>query len=929
MRTKHSNLLLTASVLALSLSSHAAFAQDDSADVGEVVVTASRVARSGFTAPTPTTVLGQELVQQRGATNITDVINETPAFRPSATAAAAARGGSSSGGSFLDLRGLNGQGATTVARTLVLVNGRRHVPANPGGVVDINMIPSSLIERTEVVTGGASAAWGSDAVSGVVNLILKNRLNGIEGAVGYGQASEGDFQEYSFNLAAGSSFGGGKGHVIAGFEYVDNKGIPDASVSRGWGRMNYSSLTLNTPRAAGLPARLLLPNVVASDRMAPGGVIVGGPLDNIEFTGGQGTRIFTPGAFVGGNQMSGFGANNSNVGVTLLGGSNLINPIERFSGLTRAEWEFSPSVKGFAEFSHAESKFHGTTAQRRDDASLIIQRDNAFLPESVRSAMVANNLQTITVGRVANDPGYSNYPTRTTQKGDRLAVGFEGTVFGKWKWDTYYQWGRNNYIQHNDGTLNSNYAAAIDAVSVNGQIVCRPGPALNAADPGCVPFNIFGQGSPSAAAIDYVLGTMVNDVTTKQQVAAFNVSGDVFTLPAGPVSVAAGVEYRKEEVHSTVDDLSLAGRWDLNNYKPINGSYNTKEVYGEVVVPILRDVTLFDSLDLNAAVRRTDYSTSGPVTTWKVGGTWDVVPDVRFRATKSRDIRAPNLRELYTGVVQTRGNISNPWLGGTAQQDIFTSGNINLVPERANTFTAGVVLQPRFLPGLRFSADYFDIKINDVITQLAAQVIVDRCFAGVQSLCDDITFTNGRNITGVRNKQQNFASLDTSGWDFEFSYRMPKPVFGGDLSFRALGSFVADLTTTDATGIIDRAKQTVPEWSWNVSANYDIGKFGFNIQSRYIGPTVIDVTLRQPGDPDYNPANANSTSVNRRAAFTYWNMSVQYRLIDTPDRKLQLFGVVNNVFDLDPPLGSPGNQTGPSLYDLVGRAFRVGARFNY
>ena len=928
MRTIHSKLLLTASVAALAISSQVC--AQETANVDEVVVTASRVARSGFSAPTPTTVIGQELVQQRGATNITDVINETPAFRPSATAAAAARGGSSSGGSFLDLRGLNGQGATTVARTLVLVNGRRHVPANPGGVVDINMIPSSLIERTEVVTGGASAAWGSDAVSGVVNLILKNRLQGIEGAVGYGQSAQDDFKEYSVNLAAGTAFGGGRGHLMAGIEYVDNKGIADASVSRDWGRQNHAFLTLNNPRPAGLPSRVLLPNIFASDRLSPGGVIFGGPLDNIEFCGGQCTRTFTTGAFVGGNQMSGGGANNSNVGVTLLGGSNLINPIRRFSGLARAEWEFSPALTAFAEYSHAESKFRGYTAERRDDANLVVQRDNAFLPESVRAQMVTLNLQTITVGRVAKDPGYSNYRTRTDQKGDRFAAGFEGAVFGDWKWDAYYQWGQNNFVQLNDGTLNTNYAAAIDAVrNAAGVVVCRPGAALNAADAGCVPFNIFGQGSPSSAAIDYVQDTMINDVTTKQQVAAFNLSGDIFNLPAGPVSVAAGVEYRKEEVVAKVDDRSLAGRWDLNNYKPLNGAYDTKEIYGEVVAPLLRDVTLFKSLEISGAARRTDYSTSGPVTTWKVGGTWEVIPDIRFRVTKSRDIRAPNLRELFSGVVQTRGNISNPFLGGTFQQDILTSGNVNLKPERADTFTAGLVLQPRWIPGLRMSADYFDINITDVITQLTPQLIVDRCFAGATSFCDDITFANGRNIVQVRNKQQNFASLDTSGWDFEFSYRVPKPIFGGDLSLRALGSFVADLTTTDAGGSIDRAKQTVPEWSWNFSANYDIGKFGFNVQSRYIGPTTIDVTLRAPGDPDYNPASANSTSVNRRPAFGYLNLSAQYRLIDGPDRKLQIYGVINNALDLDPPLGSPGNQTGASLYDFVGRAYRVGVRFNY
>jgi len=929
-------LMLTVSTVALSLG-QMAFAQDtapadDGAAVGEIVVTASRIARSGFSAPTPTTVVGVEQVQARGATNVTDVLNEVPAFRPSGTPAAAARGGSSSGGSFLDLRGLNGQGGTATARTLVLVDGRRHVPTDPRGMVDLNMIPSSLIERTEVVTGGASAAWGSDAIAGVVNLILKDRLQGIEGQVGYGQADEGDNKEYSASIAAGTRFLGGKGHIIVGAEYVDNKGIPDSYVSRDWGRMAYGNVALAASRPAGTPSRVIAPDVRLSDRLTPGGIIVGGPLDNIQFLPGGATSVFVPGALVGGNQMIG-GAPNSNQGIYFVGGSNLVNPIQRWSAMSRVNYEFSDKLKVFAEYSHAESIFRGFSASRRDDASLTIQRDNAFLPDSIRQQMVALNLNTLTMGRVAYDDGYGFYTTRTDQDTNRFVFGLKGDIVGSWKWDAYYQYGKNHYIQRNQATLNSNYTAAIDAVrDASGAIVCRPGAALNAADAGCVPFNIFGQNSPSQAAINYVRGVGINDVTTKQEVAAVNVSGEPFSLPAGPVSVAFGFEYRKESANSTTDAKSQASRFDLNNFKPIHGEYNTKEFYGETAVPLLKDVTFAKSLDVNAAIRRTDYSTSGPVTTWKVGGSWEPIGDLRFRATKSRDIRAPNINELFATALSLRQSVINPNTGVSTQTNVITSGNRNLKPEKADTITAGAVYQPAWLPGFRASIDYFDIKIDGVITQLSSQLVVDRCFAGVTALCQDVTYANPATISEVRNRQLNFNSLETSGLDFEFSYAIPESwMMGlpGQLNVRALGSYVDKLVTIDAVGPIDRVRQTVPKWSWNFQGNYSVGRLNANVQLRYIGPTLLDTTLVGPDDPAYNPASSISISQNRRPAVWYVNTGAQYKIIERDNQELQIYGVINNLFDTSPPPFAGSNPTGAVLYDVIGRTYKVGLRFKY
>jgi iron complex outermembrane recepter protein len=941
-------LARSACVMALStpvLAQQAASTGEE--DMAEVVVTASRVGRSGFSAPTPTTVLDQELVQARGATNVAEVINEIPSFRPSQTPAAGARGGATSGGSFLDLRGLNvltGAGGNQVARTLVLLDGRRVVPSNAAGMVDINMIPSALIGRTEVVTGGASAAWGSDAIAGVVNLMIRDDIEGLIGGMSYGQSAQDDNEEVSANIAGGFQFAGGRGKMVGGIEYTDNKGIPDGFISRGWGREGWGNLVRSGTRPAGVPVNNILPDLRFSDVAAPGGVIVGGPLDNTEFTGGQGTRIFTPGT-VGGNQMQGGGANNSNAGIYFIGGSNLINPIKRTSAFGRLGFDFTDELNGFLELSYAESEFNGYSASRRDTpAALVVQRDNPYLPTSVRNQMTTLNLTTISVGRLAYDDqfGFDYYDNRTEQDIKRIATGLRGQAFGDWNWDAYHQYGQNHFIQHNQSTLVSNYLSSANArPGPNGTIICGAVTAANIAtfgnpDPGCVPYNIFGVNQGSQAAVDYFLGVGVNDVTTQQNVSAVNLNGSLLALPAGELSIATGIEFRREEVSSTVDANSAARRFDLNNYQPISGKYTALDVYLETVVPLLSGQTLANLLEVNAAVRHTDYSTSGGVTTWKAGLSWEPVADLRFRASKSRDIRAANLQELFSTAVQARVTVTAPTtiagapLGFSAQVNTINQGNPLLTPEEADTLTAGVVWSPRGISGFRASVDYFDIEMDNVIALLSAQQVWDRCVAGFTALCANITTNASGAPTQIVTSRFNASAAKTSGVDIEMAYALPAN-FGvpGQLQLRGFATYVDTYSLSDPAGTVDTVKQTVPQWSANLSLGYRLNRFGANTTIRWLDKTLQDATLIGPGQPGYSPTLPNSINDNIRPNIFYFNVSANYEIVKRDGLSLELFGVVNNLLDKDPPHFAGSNPVGASLYDLVGRSYKLALRAKF
>ena len=906
--------------------------------VQEVIVTGSRLARAGFAAPTPLTVVGAAEFQRQAAPSISDVLNQLPAFRAQTTPATSSINISNAGAQLADLRGLGSN------RTLVLVNGRRFVagtvsgtnPYSPAGAVDLNMIPSSLVERAEVVTGGASAVYGSDAVAGVVNLILNDHLEGVKGSVQYGASQRGDGQEYMVSLAGGSGFADGRGHFSLGGEYVDSKRVDECRSRPACGEQ-YSSVSNPTPQTNGLARSILMPNTRTATA-SYGGLITAGPLRGTEFRSDGTTFQHDYGTYYGsGLFQSGGSADPTN---PFLINFPLVAPVERYSLMGQGTYDFNASLTGFVELSYGHS--HGTTvaSQVRDAGTIVIRRDNAFLPASVGASMDQAGITTFNFGRIGQDIGPSLGDVKRSTA--RFATGLRGKFGDGWAWDAYYQYGQTDYHQRAYNVrINDNYTRAVDAVRApNGQIVCRS-TLTTPNDPlvqGCQPLNLFGENNFSAAAIAYAFGTASQDTKLTQQVAAATVRGDLFTWAPGAVSGAAGVEYRVEDASGTSDAISAALRFNTNPGAAIAGpAITVKEAFAEVAIPLLKDAPFARSLELNGAVRGTDYSTTGSVVTWKIGSVWEPSQALRFRVNRSRDIRAPNFFELYSP--QSRGNqlLTDPRFGNASQLTaIITGGNPQLENEIADTVTVGVVVSP--LSNLKFSVDYYDISLDGAISTIGGQTIVDRCERGATEFCSLIDRSATGQITVVRNINLNVANLTTRGLDIEASY--VTSLAGGQLSLRALATHVKDLITADSFGSVDRAGMNgvppsaqpgLPSWIVNSNVGWSSDRFATELQVRYISKGIYNALLIGPGQEGYSPTLTNSISDNSVSSYFYVNLNAQVNLIKDGARTLQLFGVINNLFDQQPPADLPSSfaNGNPMLYDVVGRAFRVGARFSY
>jgi iron complex outermembrane recepter protein len=892
-----------------------------------IVVTGSRLA-TGLQAPTPVMTVGEEAIEQRAAGTLGEVLQQIPSFGPSDspnTAGVTSRGG---GQINPDLRGLGS------SRTLVLVDGRRHVPTAATGSVDIKVIPTLLVSQVEVVTGGASAAYGSDAVAGVVNFILKDRIDGIEGTVQAGISQEGDGPEYRASLAAGLEFSGGRGRVVAGFDYLDI-GFIGTQLTRDWGRKEVGLITNGQFAANGLPNFIIAENV-RSAITTPGGLIVSGPLRGIAFGPNGTTFNYEFGQVFGSTMIGGSGQfDNENI-LAFLG-----TPIKSINGLAKLEYDIADNVELLVEFSGGYSEVLGASQEPRDRGNLVIRRDNAFLPESVRQQMVQRNLQTITIGRVSYDTGKIELDRDNEHY--RGVVGAKGRFSDKWSWDAYYQYGRNDYLLEfgPNNRRQDEYRLAVDAVrDPSGNIVCRS--TLTNPSNGCIPVNVFGNGSLQLN--DYVFGSAIFELLTTQHVAAANVQGEPFSTWAGPVSVAFGGEYRRDRAVGDSDAVSQRvnangsiGGWILGNQLPLEGTVKVFETYLEGLIPLAAGAPLAEELNINGAVRRTDYSTSGVVWSWKVGATYKPVDDIRFRATRSRDIRAPNISELFENGGSSNTNVFDRVLGQSIQVRELNQGNPNLQPEIANTLTIGAVFQPSFVPRLAFSVDYFDIEIEDAISTLGAPTLVNGCNAGNQLFCESITFNPDGTIAFVTNTRLNLASVDTSGFDFELSYRHRPEWLGGDVAFRLLATRTTELAFTNPNGVQNRLGQVgdifrtpgVPKWSANASVNYEDEHFNLGLQARYVGKGKFGSILTE------GAGAANTVNDNDVPAYVYLTLSTGYRFDLGNDRSVQLFAVVNNLLDTDPPFlpsgaagGARESSTNPFFYDVIGRFFRFGARFN-
>ncbi|HEY0267183.1 MAG TPA: TonB-dependent receptor, partial [Rhizomicrobium sp.] len=492
------------------------------------------------------------------------------------------------------------------------------------------------------------------------------------------------------------------------------------------------------------------------------------------------------------------------------------------------------------------------------------------------------------------------------------------------------------------GNLNlSNFLNAINAVRApSGQIVCSV--TLTNPNSGCIPVNFIGNNPISADQQKYLLGKSELQAVSHMDVLNAEVKGSPFALWAGPVAVDVGADTRQEGINQTADPVSTAvnpltgtntGGWIFTNPQPLKGSFRLWEVYGEVFAPLLSDNGAFaHQLDFDGAVRHTDYSTSGGVTTWKAGINYAPFDDqLRFRLTQSADIRAPNISELFRSSSQSLGSVQDPFLGNKTFQVVTQStGNPDLKPETANTSTIGVVYQPDWLPGLITSIDGYNIHIHGAISSLGTQVMINQCAAGNTSFCNFIKRDPvSQQITSFTLPLLNLNDLQTAGLDFEGDYVTPLSAFVedwvGNLSLRVTANYVNKYSTTSpggvplnsAGGLGGGGGQTLPRWLGNINISYNDGPLTISAQTRWIGGVKYDVTL--------GPAELAHNYVSDRF---YQDLSASYKF-DLGGVDTEAYVVVQQLFDSDPPLvpaSFAGSATNPGLYDQIGRAYRFGLR---
>lgn len=910
--------------------------------VESITVTGSRIERDGFEAPTPVTVLSSDELAMRSPSNIPDALNQLPQFLGSNNQFQnqTTRGDSPRSGNYLNLRAL------TPARLLVLQDGRRLPPTSAtgavAGAVDTNLIPQLLVERVDVVTGGASAAYGSDAISGVVNFVIDKDFEGLKGLAQGGISSRGDNESYRAALAGGLPLG--RLHLLGSIEHYRNDGIAAKSDRRYGG-------DLCIAQGAGtqeIPLRGYCD--VRYGNVAFGGLVLGGPLDYMQFLPDGQLAPFDRGTPIPGslNQLGGDGAHFSPEMLTFA------SALETTQTYGRASFDFTDSINGYLEGTYVEaSNWDTPVLDARTGPITTIYRENAYLSDAARAALGTD--PSFRISRMLRDWGAKD--TRAENRAVTLAAGLAGDIDATTHWDVSYSHGRTVL----DGSVREGnierYYASIDAIThpVTGEVVCR----VTVTNPGrmddCVPMNILGEGSPSQASIDYVRGLSEFRAINELDSLAANFSMQPFNSWAGPVSLAIGAEYREQSLRQTSNSDPAVGpdftgirggtgttRWFSTNVGLAEGDVNVKEAYLETVIPLAKDLPFADSLDLNAAYRYTDYSTSGEVGAWKLGVTYSPMPDLRIRATRSRDIRAPTLFNLFASRQSTSIPLSDPHTNQLRSSISVTEGNRDLKPEEADTTAVGIVYSPSWLDGLTFSVDYYDIKINDAIASpYLYWQIVDLCHAsnGASPLCAQVirplpySDRSPENFpTEVRLLNLNVAELSTRGLDLEVSYRTT--LGAGDVTARALATYMdsyvqqlaPDQPAREYAGTHDLGVSNfgvLPKWRGNVSLNYARGPFNLNIQERYVGGLKRSTWQFVYEDNDV-------------PAVFYTDLSMSYDFEHGSGNRVQMFLTINNLFDKMPPF-VPERSQAPGIdypglrviHDIVGTMFTAGFRLNF
>jgi outer membrane receptor protein involved in Fe transport len=955
-------LLLVGTALT-ALTPFAAYAQDAQTTPGSdaneiaateetIVVTGSRIARPNLDNTAPTVSIGEAALEAQGFENFADVAATLPQFAPSFGASrtqSTFSGAASSGLNTTNLRNLGS------SRTLVLINGRRAPQGFPTfNLIDFNLLPTANVERLEVITGGASAIYGSDAIAGVVNIITKKNFEGLEVGASYGIAEAGDNKNPNANIMFGSKFGDG-GHMTLTTQYT-YEGLVSCA-DRYLCAEDFAFTNPATGPIRGPAAR--------------SGVPLGG-----RFFAGSGsfTRDPATGQYVSFN-VPAYGYNRN-------AQRTLAIPTRRFMVAAEAEYPISDAIEAFAEVNYGRSstKAPFEAAPFSSDTNVFggnattpglqptIPITNPFIPAAVRAALTPAQIAS---GGIQWSQRFEQLGARgatNTRDAARFAGGLRGDfdILGDrtWNWETSYVYARHQLTSNTNGLVGTEqlyYGLRVEPNPTQpGQFRCTDAGARAA---GCVPINPFLPYTQDQ--IDYLVVDAGQTGTSVQHDAQAFVSGELFDLPAGAISTALGLEYRTFSGNLDYDELINRGLTTGNQIGDVEfQKTRTKEAFAEVIVPVLKDIPGIQSLTLEGAYRISDPDNGDSYDTWRYGGTWEPISGLRLRGNRARAVRAPAPGDL-SGVGQTFGVVNDPCTAArrnanatraancaadgvpatyapplTVEQGVqgFVGGNPNLTPEVATTLTYGLVFAPEFLPGFTLTVDRFEIELEEVITTVGRQLKANLCYDTTdRQFCGDLTRGTDPAVPGatyvlksVNDQNANVAAINIKGFDVEARYGFDAPNLLGDepaqLSLQAIATIydkaeqisLAGQEPTDLLGAAGGSTSTQGyiKFQGNANVGYQAGGFGLNYNLRYIGRADASPFLE--GFPKIPDA-------------WYHNARLSYAVTENAE----LYFGVNNIGDNKPPFfptGSSGTQaldTIPAFYDVFGRSYYTGVTFKF
>lgn len=943
----------------------------DTSTVAEVIVTGSRIARQDYSASSPVVTVGQQALEKTGAVTLDTTLKQQPQFVASTGATTNSNG--NGGQANIQLRGLGRQ------RTLVLMDGRRLPAANSDGSVDINAIPTALIESAEIITGGASAVYGSDAVAGVVNIRMKRKFDGVELDAQYGVSGKGDAKDYKISLAAGGTFADDRGSSVFSAEYANRNLIyvSDRDFSVGASRDSVLPTGL-VSFATNAPTQAAIDSVFAKYGVAAGVVKAtnsfGFNSDGTLFSTGQTVQNFKTPAdpslyFVGASTVQADGRRFRYLQL----------PLETYSFFNRTSYDFTESLHGFAQLLYTNSvgatQVQPIPAPSSASAGVpLVPVTNPFIPSDLRALLASRANPTAAFALSKRFDAAGPRINRNTNDTFQLVAGLDGKLpIMDWRWDVSGTLGRNKIE-----TLKENYPSRAALQTL-----------LNAADGGasiCAGgLNPFGDNPISSACKAYINKRLLSVQAIEQRIVEANVQGGLFALPAGQVRFAVGAEYREDYYRSDPDALSASGDIIASSGSFFEGTVDTKEAYAELLIPVLRDLPLAREVSIDLGGRISDYNTVGSVKTYKADATWKMFDALTFRGGYERAIRAPNIGELYTPVVRGVSVIGlagalgsgdpcdvngayRKGANGTqvralclatgipaslidtytfAQQSAGTTsgGNPKLTEETADTFSVGAVWRPNLpwdlVSNLSVSVDYYNIDLQNAVGTITAPLTLARCFnatgttnptySASNPFCGLVSRNSDGTIDTVVAQSLNLGGYKTSGVDLQVDWRFDTSAVGlndgGRINVNVLTAYLDTFKIKSLPGdpFLEYAG-TIGNSQIDVNA-ISRPKWKTNVSADYVnGPVTVGATWRYIGKMS-NAANVGATNPTAVGvpSVGYVDLSARYRLSE----RIELWGVAANVGDKQPPVYPAVGSTDLATYDVIGRRFTVGVKARF